>query len=93
MTRELSREALAVHDSRTSDGEETIGLSRTSALNNRYFDDKSKSKSLDNLVDSSPKNIMASIYFYSQSARHSLEVFMCSCLHESYNQNIKYLYM
>ncbi|KAK3884845.1 hypothetical protein Pcinc_010904, partial [Petrolisthes cinctipes] len=36
------------------EGESGIGLSRTSALNNRYFDDKSKSRSLDNLLDSSP---------------------------------------
>ena len=31
-----------------------MGLSRTSALNNRYFDDKNKSRSLDNLLDGPP---------------------------------------
>ena len=34
-----------------------MGLSRTSALNNRYFDDKSKSRSLDNLLDAPGGNI------------------------------------
>ena len=33
------------------EGEDGIGLSRTSALNNRYFEDKAKSRSLDNLLE------------------------------------------
>lgn len=35
-------------------GDGIVGLSRTSALNNRYFDDKAKSRSLDNLLDGPP---------------------------------------
>lgn len=35
-------------------GEDGIGLSRTSALNNRYFEDKAKSRSLDNLLEGPP---------------------------------------
>lgn len=60
LTRKLSREALEAHDQILSkDSSPTPndpivpgGLSRTSALNNRYFDDKAnKSRSLDNLMD------------------------------------------
>ncbi|XP_050694860.1 unconventional myosin-XV-like isoform X6 [Eriocheir sinensis] len=35
-------------------GDGIVGLSRTSALNNRYFDDKAKSRSLDNLLEGPP---------------------------------------
>ncbi|XP_064096637.1 unconventional myosin-XV-like isoform X2 [Macrobrachium nipponense] len=55
LTRKLSREALEAHDqvmgTVEKNGENGMGLSRTSALNNRYFDDKNKSRSLDNLLD------------------------------------------
>ncbi|KAK7069816.1 putative TRAFAC class myosin-kinesin ATPase superfamily [Halocaridina rubra] len=58
LTRKLSREALEAHDQVMGTAEKTgddgMGLSRTSALNNRYFDDKSKSRSLDNLLDGPP---------------------------------------
>ncbi|MPC90306.1 hypothetical protein E2C01_085283 [Portunus trituberculatus] len=68
LTRKLSREALEAHDqvmSGTEGGvagagggagteEDGIGLSRTSALNNRYFEDKAKSRSLDNLLEGPP---------------------------------------
>lgn len=37
-----------------SGGDGIVGLSRTSALNNRYFDDKAKSRSLDNLLEGPP---------------------------------------
>ncbi|XP_071526723.1 unconventional myosin-XV isoform X1 [Panulirus ornatus] len=58
LTRKLSREALEAHDQVMNNTKEAggdgIGLSRTSALNNRYFDDKSKSRSLDNLLEGPP---------------------------------------
>ena len=66
LTRKLSREALEAHDQvmgsavsgSTGGGSgDGMGLSRTSALNNRYFDDKSKSRSLDNLLDAPGGNI------------------------------------
>ena len=54
LTRKLSREALEAHD---GDIDGAMGLSRTSALNNRYFEDKgTKSRSLDNLLDN-PSNV------------------------------------
>lgn len=58
LTRKLSREALEAHDQVMNNTKEAggdgIGLSRTSALNNRYFDDKNKSRSLDNLLEGPP---------------------------------------
>lgn len=57
LTRKLSREALAAHDSRNDKSDGAIALSRTSALNNRYFDDKSKSRSMDTLVDPSSRDV------------------------------------
>ena len=65
LTRKLSREALEVHDKVNEMGgagsggvNDPNGLSRSSALNSRYFDDKSKSRSLDNLLEPMPAEAM-----------------------------------
>lgn len=43
-------------------GDGIVGLSRTSALNNRYFDDKAKSRSLDNLLEG-PPDIQVCVFY------------------------------
>lgn len=45
-------------------GDGIVGLSRTSALNNRYFDDKAKSRSLDNLLEGPPDIQVCVCYLY-----------------------------
>lgn len=59
----------------TGGGDGIVGLSRTSALNNRYFDDKAKSRSLDNLLEGPPNMQVCGVQFmYRNWERYDVKI-------------------